>query len=1324
MPKDPELLSHQQWLGYVQPVGLVVSPPALAQAQAHVNRNVGFDQDVFRSLVGGMDEGAAIRDFPRFTRAVLGWRERDLIAKPAGVEVVLEAYNETLRPSYAVREFDRDRGDAAPWMMLVNELPFATPLDEVLHSDGRGWQASPQARFERLLRETKVPAGLLVNGTELRLVYAPSGESSGHLTFPVRAMSEVAGRPMFAALLMLLGSERLFVVEPGQRLSAILANSRKYQNDVSTKLSRQVLEALYELVRGFQSANERTKGELLRAVLARDPDHVYKGLLTVLLRLVFLLYAEDRGLMPDHEVYVRHYSVGGLFERLRDDASRHPDTMDQRYGSWPQLLTLFRLVHKGARHGELKIPARRGYLFDPDRYPFLEGHDEIDRVRAPLVADGVAYRVLEKLLLLDGERISYRTLDVEQIGSVYETMMGFTLMVAKGPSIAVRPAKAHGAPAAVNLELLLGVKPADRAKWLEERTDQKLTGKSLEALKSADTVEGCVAALGGKVDRAATPNLVPAGSMVLQPSDERRRSGSHYTPAALTEPIVRRTLAPVLAALCPSQPDAPARGLSQPDAPARESTRTGPTPAQILALKVADIAVGSGAFLVQACRQLGDELVKAWHAHGELPAIPPDEDEILHARRLVAQRCLYGVDRNPAAVELTKLSLWLATLARDHDFTFLDHAVRVGDSLVGLTRSQIGALHWKPSGQLDLFRHSMKEKMDQVLKCRCDLLEMSDETPTLLKSQKLKMADDAVNSLRRAGDVVVAAYFAEDKDKKREAKLTATVSDLAGWVQGKNANYLMQVQRTISELRAEPHPIEPFHWEIEFPEVFDRENPGFDAIVGNPPFAGKNTLINGNRAGYLDWLKMLHPESHGNADQVAHFFRRAFGLLREGGAFGLIATNTIGQGDTRSTGLRWICNHGGIIYQARRRLKWPGLAAVVVSHVNVLKASGGRQPPETACELDGKPVDRITAYLFHDGSHDDPARLAANENKSFIGSYVLGMGFTFDDTDKKGVASPLSEMRRLIEKDARNAERIFPYIGGEEVNDSPTHAHHRYVINFGTMTEEEARKWPDLMKIVEERVKPERMKDKRAVRKKYWWRFAETGPALYRTIRHLPRVLGVARVGQQGAFTFLPSSLVFSDMVIVFALPTHTAFCTMQSRVHEVWARFFGSSMKDDLRYTPSDCFETFPFPPSFDTALTLEASGRAYYEYRAALMVENDEGLTKSYNRFHDPDERSPKIARLRELHAAMDRAVLDAYGWTDFSPRCDFLLDYEEDEDESAEGKPRKRKKPWRYRWIDEDRDWVLAELLKLNAKRAEEERLSGQAAKERREEEGEDE
>ena len=481
----------------------------------------------------------------------------------------------------------------------------------------------------------------------------------------------------------------------------------------------------------------------------------------------------------------------------------------------------------------------------------------------------------------------------------------------------------------------------------------------------------------------------------------------------------------------------------------------------------------------------------------------------------------------------------------------------------------------------------------------------------------------------------------------------------------------------------------------------------------------------------------MHEESHGNADLVAHFYRRAFNLIRDGGTFGLIATNTIAQGDTRSTGLRWICEHEGEIYRATKRVKWPGDAAVIVS---VLHVTRGEYVSNRV--LDGDIVDRITAFLFHRGGHADPVRLSANVGSSFVGSYVLGMGFTFDDTDKKGVASPLVEMQRLIDSDPHNREVIFPYIGGEEVNSSPTHAHHRYVIDFrdypllrrknagGSWSDagEDMRRewlragivppdypgpvaedWPDLLDIVEQRVRPERSKLTSnpigRKRSEFWWRYGSTAKDLYAKVAGLERVLAISRVGQHASITFLPSRMVYAETVIVFPFQTFGAFCVLQSRPHEIWARFFGSSMKDDLRYTPSDCFESFPFPEGWDIDGSLEAAGRAYYEFRETLMLEQDQGMTKTYNRFHDIYETDSPIVELRRLHTAMDRAVLDAYGWTDTPTDCDFLLDYEIEE--ATWGR---KKKPYRYRWPDNVRDEVLAGLVALNADRADKNALIG--------------
>ncbi len=444
MAADPELRAHQEWLGFLQPVGLVVSAPALAAKGAFVDRNIVPAQQRLialleeRSIEGERDAGVrALTDFPRFCTEFLGWEPGDLAGAPGGpplpaaLEVVLPEYGERLAPSYAVPDPDvpAEAPLASRTLLLIQEIAEGQDLDEPVAASERGWHASPQARFERLLRETRVPQGLLVNGTSLRLVYAPSGESSGHLTFVFDDLAQVAGRPLVAALHMLLRAERLFTLPSDQRLPALLRESRRYQNEVSTKLAEQVLDALLELLRGFAAADEAAKGRLLADVVSTRPDDVYGGLLATLMRLVFLLYAENRGVMPRDPVYAQHYSVAGLFEKLRDDAGRNPDTMEQRYGAWARLLTLFRLVHEGGGHARLRLPARRGRLFDPDAHPFLEGRAPGSRWRdagtldAPRVSDGVILRVLQNLLVLDGERLSYRALDVEQIGSVYEAMM-------------------------------------------------------------------------------------------------------------------------------------------------------------------------------------------------------------------------------------------------------------------------------------------------------------------------------------------------------------------------------------------------------------------------------------------------------------------------------------------------------------------------------------------------------------------------------------------------------------------------------------------------------------------------------------------------------------------------------------------------------------------------------------------------------------------------------------------------------------------------------------------------------------------------------------
>ena len=1045
------------------------------------------------------------------------------------------------------------------------------------------------------------------------------------------------------------------------------------------------------MLRGFDAA----EAELVRELAASDPHHLYEGLLTVLLRLVFVLYAEDRDLMPSHrdgdglKLYEEGYSVRSLFARLENDTALHPDTMDERRGAWGQLLALFRLIHGGHRSGFMQ--ARGGKLFDETIFPFLMGKraaDEPDRV-LPL-SDGCVHRVLESLMIVNGERLSYRTLDVEQIGSVYETVMGFTAQLATGRSIAIKAGKKDRTPVFVNLDELITVKPADRIKYIKENTDRGKFSTAVEReLKAADTTDQLVAAFAGAgsarsatIDERGSPHgAIPPGTPILQPTDERRRTGSHYTPRSLTEPIVSKALEPAFARMGDTA-----------------------TPEEVLSLKVCDPACGSGAFLVEATRQIGSRLVKAWEAHPALkPAIPQDEDDELHARRLVAQRCIYGVDRNPMATDLAKLSLWLATLARDHEFSFLDHALKSGDSLVGLNKQQLSGGSWDNAPvRSTLIGQTVADRVERLAAHRDAIRNAPDDVTLAMQESRHAIAERDAENVRLIGNAIIAAFFKHTKPKQRfdEVRYVTAMAGTSNWWDG--------LRNIATSLEGGVHPIRPFHWEIEFPEVFSRDNPGFDSIVGNPPFAGKNTTIAGNREHYLEWLQTLHTGAHGNADLVAHFFRRAFGLIRQGGSYGLIATNTIGQGDTRETGLCAIIASGGAIAHAVKRLKWPGEAAVVVSVVHVVK--GETQAPS----LDGRPVSRVSAYLVDGELDGSPITLSDNENTVFEGTKIYGGGFLFRDDKPFSPRNTIAAMHEIISANPESSSVIFPFLGGEDINNDPLHRPSRMVIDFsGRSIAEAEQRWPELIDLVRETVKPSRDKVNRDKTRENWWLFEEARPGLYRSIKNLEQVLITCRVSPHLSIARVPARQVFGESVDVFALTSDSALATLQSRIHEIWARFFASSMKDDLRYTPSDCFETFPLPPGYESASALEAAGKVYHDHRAEMMIATDKGMTKTYNRFHDPNDRAADIVELRRLHAMMDDAVLRAYGWDDLAARAHpgdpaggipagedaprFLT--EDDEDDHKYQK--------RLFWPAPFRDELLARLLRENETRAAAER-----------------
>jgi hypothetical protein len=720
--------------------------------------------------------------------------------------------------------------------------------------------------------------------------------------------------------------------------------------------------------------------------------------------------------------------------------------------------------------------------------------------------------------------------------------------------------------------------------------------------------------------------------------------------------------------------------------------------------------MGSGAFLVEACRFLGDAVVEAWRRSGELPALIEKEgNALLHAKRLVAQRCLYGVDKNAAAVELAKLSLWLETLSGEKPFTFLDHVLRHGDSLVGLDVEQVRAFHWTPQKQLPTVATLVDRALAEVREHRDAIQSLADDESDLAQREKrrlLELANGAMERVKLVADVCVGAFFAEDKKKAREEERDKRLAVVEAYLGGDESlkPTLDDWALTIRKQHA------PFHWHLELPEVFFLERPDplekgtvnraafMDAFVGNPPFMGGTTISTTLSDAYRDWLLDVHSGAHGNADLSAHFFRRIALLLGAHGTIGLITTNTISQGDTRATGLLHLVSTGFRIYDAVRSLPWAGDAAVTVSLAHL--ATGVVATRVGRMFLDGKEVDSITSQLLAGRERSAPAALRANSRLSFAGSKIYGQGFILDP----------SEREELLTRSPRNSECIAAYLGGDEVNSNPTQSHDRYVIHFGQMPLAQAEQWPDLLRIVREKVKPERelldAKNSTNIgRRERWWLFGGYSAGLQLALKTMTRCLVIPQqYPNRVRVSFQPADRVFSQKLIAIVLDEWSSFAVLQSGVHEAWSALFCGRMgaANTPVYSSSDCFETFPFPqPDPRTVIpALEDVGQRLYDTRAAYMVETQQGLTQTYNKLKDPACHDAPIVELRRLHEEMDRAVLDAYGWTDIvvPPFCPATV---------VEQKA-----------LETFQDQVIDRLFVLNAERAEEERRAGlgKAAKEK--------
>ncbi|HEY3261132.1 MAG TPA: SAM-dependent DNA methyltransferase, partial [Pseudonocardiaceae bacterium] len=1231
-PKQPTVAEqHADWLALLAPAGPFLSLPVLTTA---------------------LPAGLEALDTPTRERARQAWAEFDADPATLGaawVDFVLTEllrygpavlrdtaltdaeFRGTPRPDQVVLGPDPDTGRAT--RLHVHRRPAGTPLAEL---------TDLAEEAARVCRDTAVPLALVTDGRHWLLVHAVRGGPTSIATFDADLWQE---EPiLLRAFATLLGATRVLRAPytadgtATDSLAALFARTADAQSEITTTLGGQVRQAVELFVAELARLDRESGGTLLSEVPDRE---LYRGSLTTLLRLVFLLYAEQRDLLPAGDpVYAEGYAVTTLHQQLTEARDRHGDEVgDRRSAAWPRLLATFAAVHGGCEHPDLRIPAHGGSLFDPARYSWL--------ARAA-VTDRVVQEILDALLLLRhkgkaAERLSYTGLDVEQIGHVYEGLLEFSCLRVTKPHVGLI------GKLEPELPLTLVEQQSDPRPWLAERcglsaarVDKALTARpspaEAAALHAACDNDGALAERVTpywgllRTDLRGQPTVFPAGSILFTQVGDRRATGTHYTPKVLAEEVVEHTLAP----LCFVH-----------SSPGVHRLRTAE---ELLALKVCDPTMGSGAFLVAACRFLTERVVEAWERDGLPDDVTGTADDVrLAAMRLVAARCIYGVDRDDMAVDLAKLSLWLVTLAKGKPFGFVDHALRCGDSLIGVrTEAQIERLHldpdgvgWDSTGRLDghideFVGPALAEAAE--LRRRIEHHPADDLADINAKTALLCSADELTTRLRVVADGVVGAALstAGEGDARYVGRLSGISVDAGNLLRGRadspaEARLRAFVTDWLSRNRTTP--IRPFHWPLEFPEVMCHG--GFDAVVGNPPFIGGQRLTGSIGQDVREYLvDRLAYGRRGSADLCSYFLLRNLDIV-DGGRVGIIATNTIAQGDTREVGLDQAVGNGWQVYRAVKSQPWPGTASLEVSLLWVGQTQEGE-----VFHLDGRPVQGITSSLdSRSRVTGKPYRLAANAGQSFIGSYILGTGFILEP----------NQARRLIERDPRNRDVLFPYLNGEDLNSRFDDSAARWVINFHDWSQRRAAEYADCFAIVERYVLPFRTQNNRKVYRDYWWQYAEKRPAMLKAVSGLKRILAIARVSNTGLPVWVSSGPVMSEQIVVIATDQSSYLALLSSIFHFAWWRIKGTSTIGagaGLRYTPSDGFETFPQP---ELTERMDQVGAELHSFRRSVMLERQLGLTKLYNLVHDESHRDQDVRRLREIHTEVDFAVAEAYGWTD---------------------------------------------------------------------------
>lgn len=1335
---------HSEWLNLVERSGPFVEPPVLTRAFPQGlpkvdSRKLGRLRAAYEEWANAQDAKApdASAVHATWVQLVLGevlefdkqtLRSGDRL--PSGLDVPLVEHNETLRPSMVVVEPNGRAKAGTPRLLIAvwspnQNLESAVPAAR--------WAASPIERMTQLCRLTGVRLGLVTNGECWTVVDAPVGQTAGYANWYAGFWLQ---EPItLAAFEALLGVRRFFAAADTDTLEALLDESVGFQQEVTDQLGYQVRRAVEVLVQALDRADLDRKRELLREV---PPGRLYDAALTVMMRLVFLFCAEERALLLlGDETYDANYAVSTLRGLLREEADRvGVEVLERRQDAWARLLATFRAVHGGVEHEALRLPALGGSLFDPDRFPFLEGRAAgtswLATPASPLPIDNrTVLHLLEALQLLrtrgdggvgEARKLSYRALDIEQIGHVYEGLLDHVAVRVDADTLGLVGTKDKEPE--VSLDDLNRARRNGKDRLIELLKEH--TGRSISAIRNDldaepdEVVEQRLLVACGN-DKALVKHVAPyhalirndvwgypqiyrAGGFMVTGGSERRQTGTHYTPKSLTEQIVTKTLEPLVYV-------GPAEGKPREAWRLRSST-------ELLDLKICDMAMGSGAFLVQVCRWLAERIAEAWEAaerqgaaisaDGEVlkkaaghDLLPPDREERLSfARRLVAERCVYGVDINPMAVELAKLSLWLVTLAKGRPFGFLDHNLRCGDSVLGIHRlDQLTELSMTPNGkgQRRLFAQNIERSAHDAIVLRQRLREIPIRDIHDVEAMA-RLDADARQQLEipeHIADAFLGEVLASGGNENALGNAIASLAIQAGQAIAGNRDSYATVLRRAGDVLNVDLPTgkpsrHPLHWPLEFPEVFLRLRPGFDALVGNPPFLG-NRLWKGSLGDRLQWqCQMILGKSPGKIDLSVVFHRRAVDLLRADGCYGLLATSNIAEGSAIAVGLGVVVQNGDI-YFAMKGMPWPGTAAVMVAVVGFIK---GRWQGD--CDADGRKCARIGPRL-------DP-----EDSDAWVPQVLPDAPFAFAGVDNsKGLAFVVTPESAWFERLQREPNSLLRhYITGDDITSSALNKIDRWALDIGDRSLAEiARRWPIAHRFLNEEVRPTRtveaLKSYKGLMDR-WWQFWNHRAELMRRIRKQENFIAFSKVTKYPICMLADSGWLYTNQVLLIGNERADMLSICLSATFRSWLeRFCGGGMGATLRLSISESVAKFPVPSNAVSNAGVAAATR-FNSLAVAYSAEHECGLTEVLNIINTPNAGDDAIVELRRLMAAIDIEVVAAYGWDDIEIGYDF-----------REFKGGSVNDPWRWAAPNEVTTELLHRLTTLNHERVQEGASAGGAA-----------